>query len=63
MTQPTTYDPDLGVFLRTFNIRYYILFQPYEVQIKAKSWQQAEQMLKAIKSNGVVYSELVEVIE
>ena len=61
MTQPTHYDPDLGLFLRTYNIAYEFDGGVFEAQIKAKNWDTAEAMLAAIKASGVVYSELVEV--
>ena len=58
-----TYDPDLGQFLRTFNIRYTFDGNTFELPIKATSWREAEYMLDAVKRNGVVHSELIEVIE
>lgn len=58
-----TYDPDLGQFLRTFNIRYTYGSKTFEVSIKAPTWLEAEEMLDAIKENGTVHNELIEVIE
>lgn len=63
MNSPTTYDPDLGQFLRTFNVRYTMNDKLYELQIKAASWLHAENILHGIRKTGVVYSELLEVIE
>jgi hypothetical protein len=57
------YDPDLGQFLRTFNVRYTMNDKLYEVQMKAVSWLEAENILHSIRKTGVVFSELVEVIE
>lgn len=58
-----TYDTDLGQFLRTFNIRYTYDSKTFEVAIKALTWLEAEEMLDAIKENGMVNNELIEVIE
>lgn len=63
MTQPTTYDPISGVFYRTFNIRFQHFGQFFEVPVIAMSWREAEDMLEAIKANGHIHNELIEVIE
>ena len=57
------YDHDLGQYLRTFNIRYTYGSKTFEVAIKALTWLEAEEMLDAIKENGMVNNELVEAIE
>lgn len=58
-----TYDPDLGQYLRTFNVRYTYDGKIFEVAIKALTWLEAEEMLDAIKESGMVNNELIEVIE
>ena len=63
MSHPIHYDPDLGVFLRIFNVRYVYANMLFELPIKATCWDKAVQMLKAIKANGVVHNELIETIE
>lgn len=63
MSTPTTYDPDSGQFLRTFNIRYVMDGLVYELPIKAACWHDAEKRLRSIESNGEIHSELIEVIE
>lgn len=53
------YDTDSGTFLRTFNVRFAGPEGVYEVPIKARCWENAEDILKAIKSNGEVFGEVV----
>jgi hypothetical protein len=55
------YIPELGQLLRTFNIRYELAGRTFEVPMKAVSWTQAESIMAAIKDNGMVHSELVEI--
>ena len=62
MTQPTVYDPQAGVFYRTFNIRFEFKGLIYEVPVMALTWQHAEDMLEAIKANGKIDNETIEVI-
>ena len=62
MTLPTTYDTDLQCFLRTFNIWFELEGKAYEVQIKARHWLEAEDMLLAIRNTGAIHSELIEVV-
>lgn len=62
-TCTTTYAPDLGQFLRTFNIRYTHGSHTFEVAIKATSWSEAEELLVSLKESGIVHNELIEVIE
>jgi len=61
MTQPTHYDPEAGVFWRTFNIRFNYDGLTYEVPVMALTWQHAEAMLKAIKTEGIIHNETIEV--
>jgi hypothetical protein len=63
MTQPTTYDPEAGVFYRTFNIRFEYDGKVFETPIKAVTWLDAEYMLDAIKATGMINNELIEIIE
>ena len=62
MTQPTTYDPISGVFYRTFNIRFHHCGMDFETPIIAMTWREAEDMLDAIKANGHIHNELIEVV-
>lgn len=55
-----TYGPDLGVFLRTFNIRHEWDGLTFEAPMKAASWAQAEHILHAIKATYTVHNELIE---
>lgn len=54
-----TYDPYLGVFLRTFKIRYTHNGILFELPINAATWREAEAMLASIKADGVVFSVLL----
>jgi hypothetical protein len=63
MTQPTHYDPVTNTIWRTFHIRFKDRGQTFEVPIMALTWQHAEDMLEAIKANGKIDNELIEVIE
>ena len=62
MTQPLHYDPVAGVFYRTFNVRFQAGGVTFEIPLKATCWQQAESILAAIRHNGYVHNELVEVV-
>ena len=53
------YDTYSNTFLRTFNVRFAGPEGVYEIPIKARCWKDAESKLAAIKSNGVVHSELI----
>lgn len=55
------YDPDLGQFLRTFNVRYRRAGLVFELPIQATSWADAEAIVNAVAASGVVHSELVAV--
>ena len=57
------YDPDLGQFLRVFNVRYTHGSKTFEVAIKATSWTEAESLLASLKESGIVHNELLEVFE
>lgn len=61
MTQPTVYDPEQGVFYRTFNIRFVHMDMTFETPLVALSWREAEDMLQAIKETGTVDNELIAV--
>jgi hypothetical protein len=59
----TYYDPISGCFQKPFNVRYEFEDNVYEITLYASCHDQAENVLEAIKQNGIVYSELLEIEE
>jgi len=59
----TYYDPVNKCFQKPFNVRYEFEDRIYEVTLYASCFDQAENVLEAIKRNGTVFSELIEIEE
>jgi hypothetical protein len=60
MITATHYDPVSGAFWRTFNIRFNHGGLTYEVPLMALTWKHAEDMLEAIKADGIIHNETIE---
>jgi len=56
----TYYDPDTNSYQKPFNVRYEFENKIYEITLYASCFDKAEDILEAIKHNGVVFSELIE---
>ena len=60
---PIFYDPISGCFQKPFNVRYKFEDNIYEITLYASCHDQAESVLEAIRRNGVIHSELLDVEE
>ena len=57
------YNEETGTFLRSFNVRYEYEGLTYETTLYASCFDNAENILEAIKRNGIIHSELIETEE